>query len=117
MSAPKPVVVWISDLFFRARIESTARALGIPLFCGPGGALPPDGAFAGCLIDLESAGEGAFARLPEVAAAHHTVGFASHVRTELFERAAAAGCGEVLPRSRFVGELPALLRRLQGPEP
>ncbi len=37
-----------------------------------------------------------------------TIGFASHVDKDLLERARAAGCDEVLPRSRFfsrVGEL------------
>lgn len=38
-----------------------------------------------------------------------SVGFASHVDLELAEAARAAGCGEVLPRSRFFSTLPALL--------
>jgi hypothetical protein len=37
------------------------------------------------------------------------VGFGSHVEAELLAAARAAGCREVLPRSRFFRELPRLL--------
>ncbi len=39
-----------------------------------------------------------------------TVGFGSHVDEELLAAARAAGCKEVLPRSRFFARLPDLLR-------
>lgn len=39
-----------------------------------------------------------------------TIGFASHVDHALIESARAAGCGEVLPRSRFFSSLAALLK-------
>lgn len=39
-----------------------------------------------------------------------TVGFGSHVDEELLAAAHAAGCKEVLPRSRFFARLPDLLR-------
>ncbi len=38
-----------------------------------------------------------------------TVGFGSHVDEELLAAARAAGCDEVLPRSRFFARLPDLL--------
>lgn len=38
-----------------------------------------------------------------------TIGFASHGDRALAEAAAAAGCREVLPRSRFFATLPGLL--------
>ena len=38
-----------------------------------------------------------------------TVGFASHVDQELLAAAGAAGCDEVLPRSRFFARLGELL--------
>lgn len=41
--------------------------------------------------------------------ATRTVGFASHVDTDLIAAATAAGCSEVMARSRFFGSLPALL--------
>ncbi len=39
-----------------------------------------------------------------------TIGFGSHVDAELLAAAKAAGCTEVLPRSRFFARLPDLLR-------
>jgi len=38
-----------------------------------------------------------------------TIGFGSHVDHELLAAAVAAGCDEVLPRSRFFARLPELL--------
>ena len=39
-----------------------------------------------------------------------TVAYGPHVNTQRLEEARSAGCDRVLPRSRFVGELPELLR-------
>jgi hypothetical protein len=38
------------------------------------------------------------------------IAFLSHVQTELAERARAAGCQEVMPRSKFTQNLAAILR-------
>ena len=38
-----------------------------------------------------------------------TIGFGSHVDHELLDAARAAGCGEVLPRSRFFARLDHIL--------
>ena len=40
-----------------------------------------------------------------------TVAYGSHVDKDRLDAARAAGCDEVLPRSRFSSELPAWLRR------
>ena len=48
----------------------------------------------------------ALARIP-------TVGFASHVQTEVIEAARRAGVGEVMARSAFTQRLPELLVRDQ----
>jgi CheY-like chemotaxis protein len=42
------------------------------------------------------------------------VAFGSHVDTQSLAAARAAGCAEVMPRSKFSAELPALIRRLLG---
>jgi len=39
------------------------------------------------------------------------IGFFSHVQTELAQRARAAGCTEVMPRSKFTKELAAIFAR------
>jgi CheY-like chemotaxis protein len=58
-------------------------------------------------IDIEAA----VARLREAAGAVPTIAYGSHVDKARLDAARAAGCDEVLPRSRFSAELPALLRR------
>jgi hypothetical protein len=42
------------------------------------------------------------------------VAFGSHVDTAALAAAKAAGCAEVMPRSKFSAELPALIRRYFG---
>ena len=39
------------------------------------------------------------------------IAFGSHVNKARLDEARAAGCAEVLPRSKFSADLPALLRR------
>ncbi len=59
------------------------------------------------VVDLSRPGAlEALARLSGV----RTIGFGSHVDHDLLEAARAAGCTEVLPRSRFFARLPDLLR-------
>jgi len=43
-----------------------------------------------------------------------TVAYGSHVDKARLDAARAAGCDEVLPRSKFSAELPDLLRRYLG---
>jgi hypothetical protein len=40
-----------------------------------------------------------------------TLGFVSHVRTDLIQAAQQAGADEVLPRSAFTAQLPEILER------
>jgi CheY-like chemotaxis protein len=53
----------------------------------------------------------AVARLREAAGAVPMIAFGSHVDKARLDEARAAGCDEVLPRSKFSADLPALLRR------
>ena len=70
---------------------------------------PADLAAAGAqlvVVDLARPGVlDALAQLGDV----HSIGFASHVDRELAAAAEAAGCNEVLPRSRFFSTLTDLL--------
>jgi CheY-like chemotaxis protein len=68
------------------------------------------------VLDLDSPSLGALEGLRALrgepaAAGLSVVGFFSHVRPERGREGLAAGCSQVLPRSRFVAELPALLAR------
>ena len=59
------------------------------------------------------------ARLRDAAGAVPTIAFGSHVDKARLDEARAAGCDEVMPKSRFSSELPDLLRRYSscGGEP
>src|SRR5258706_10307927 len=73
-----PVLVLVGDFFFRAKIEATARAAGIAVRCCDDVAkLGAEETFSGCLVDLESAGARALARLPGPPAAPPPIGVPS----------------------------------------
>jgi hypothetical protein len=117
----KSVVACVEDLFFRSKIEATARHLNVPLrFVGPkelarAGAAPETGAI---LLELSSNGD-VLSAVRELrggkAAALPVIGFLSHVDKELAGQAAAAGVTQVMPRSQFSEGLPDLLMDLLAP--
>ncbi|MET0619039.1 MAG: hypothetical protein ABW056_02105 [Thermoanaerobaculia bacterium] len=115
----KSIVACVDDLFFRSKIEATARHLNVPV------------TFVACK-DLSKASEGAAAVLMElssngdaVAAVEQlrkgksagvpVIGFLSHVDKELARKAEAAGVTQVMPRSQFSEGLPDLLMDLLAP--
>lgn len=114
---PSPVHALVDDLFFRARIESTAAAAGVPLLVSRSLAelvrrIDADGG-AAVLVDLgmASAPE-AIATLKGRTAPPAVVAWGSHVDQEAMDAARGAGADRVLPRSAFTRRLPELLREL-----
>jgi CheY-like chemotaxis protein len=126
------VLVLVDDLFFGTRIAETARHVGVELEAVSTGnalvekALPDAGASSAAgaqrvatqkpaliVVDLNARTDALDALTRLQAAGNQTpvVAFLSHVQTELAERARAAGCSEVMPRSRFTQELAAILGR------
>jgi CheY-like chemotaxis protein len=119
------VLALVDDLFFGARIAETARRVGVELEAVSTGnalvdkALVEPGTGGGAqrpaliVVDLNAKTDAVEALTRLQAAGNQTpvVAFLSHVQTELAERARAAGCSEVLPRSRFTQDLPAILGR------
>src|SRR5262249_27106924 len=109
------VVALIDDLFFQAKVIETAKHLGVALrVCGTGDALLAEIAQQLprlIVVDLNarSAPLGAIERLPEGARQIPLVAFLSHVQTDLAEKARAAGCREVMPRSLFTRNLATIL--------
>ena len=111
------------DLIFTTKVLGTAKALGMDF--GTAGHL--DGALGVIaerrpklvLVDLD-AGE---ASAPEALAAYRAalapeatlLAFGSHVEAAKLAAAKAAGCDPVWPRSRFVTELPDLIRARLAP--
>ncbi len=111
-------VAVVTDLIFSTKIVGTARALGIDaqavatvealdqVLAGGGVRL--------VMVDMSLAGETAEESIRR-AAAHHplptVLAYYSHVQGELVKLAEAAGATLTMPRSKFSGELPTILKR------
>jgi len=117
-------VLLTHDLIFSTKVTSTARALGLEVAAAADLAraaeLCRDKRPRCVFIDLGVPDldiTAAVAQLRSAADAVPTVAYGSHVDKARLDAARAAGCDEVLPRSRFSAELPDLLRRyLEVPE-
>jgi CheY-like chemotaxis protein len=119
------VLALVDDLFFLAKIQETARIVGIEVQTVQVADLAERlAANAGCglVVDLNHRS----GNIPELirllksnltTAAVPVVGFLSHVQAELAASARAAGCDMVLPRSVLAKQLPDLLAKLNGPKP
>ncbi len=116
----------IEDLFFLAKIQETARKLGVQVeFVKTDRDLLPrleaEPAPALIIVDLNNANAKPVAMISKVrhnSALKKTslVGFVSHLDADLKHKAQEAGCDMVMPRSAFSQNLPALLRRHGLPE-
>ncbi len=121
------ILAVVDDLFFLAKIQETARWLGVKLQIARNPAeveaelaqsAPPNLV----IVDLNArqcpALEiiGAIDRHP-ARKKISLIGFVSHLQAELKQSAQAAGCDRVMPRSAFSLQLPALLRRYGLPDP
>ena len=102
------VAAFVPDLMDRSKVAGAAGPATEVTFVRS----PADLAGVGAeLAVLDLSRPGALDALPALAQAGvRTVGFASHVDRELIEAAQAAGCEQVLPRSRFFGTVSELLR-------
>jgi DNA-binding NarL/FixJ family response regulator len=111
-------IVLIDDLFFQAKLFETAKQTGTTLETVASGdllvkaaALSPT---ALIIVDL-NARQGALEAVEKLGAnapgnPRRMIAFLSHVQTDLAQRARAAGCQEVMPRSKFTENLAAILR-------
>jgi CheY-like chemotaxis protein len=114
------VLALVDDLFFQAKMTETARRMGVALQTVASGdalvAAAAGQAHRLVLVDL-NARQGALEAVERLRAAGNAqpiVGFLSHVQTELAEKARAAGCQEVLPRSKFTADLAEILGRAKS---
>jgi|SRR6185295_15485605 len=109
------VIAAIPDMFFRAKVLETAKALAVDL----GVARDADELLQQVrtekprlvLLDLQAA---ALQPLDTLVALEGipVVGFLAHEQVELREQALAAGCGEVLTKGQFSASLASILRRV-----
>jgi len=114
------ILALVDDLFFQARLRETARHVGVEVQTVATGeaflaeAQRESPALAVVDLNARTAAVEAIATLR--AAGLHTpvIGFFSHVQAELAERARAAGCDRLLPRSQFTRELPTILAEVKS---
>ncbi len=118
----KTIVACVEDLFFRSKIEATARHLNVPVRFTDVRGLPralKEGEAAALLLELTSNGETleAVRKLRNEAGTRDLpiVGFLSHVDRQLASDAESAGVTRVLPRSQFSETLPDLVMDLLAP--
>ena len=111
-------IVLIDDLFFQAKLHETAKLTGVTLETVMTGEQLVKSAQANraalIIVDL-NARQGALEAIERLGAntvgnPRHMIAFLSHVQTDLAERARAAGCQDVMPRSKFTQNLAAILR-------
>jgi CheY-like chemotaxis protein len=119
-------IVLIDDLFFQAKLFETAKLTGITLETASTGEQLLKAAAANpealVIVDL-NARQGALNAVEQLCKGNgegiisngpgnprRVIAFLSHVQTELAERARAAGCQDVMPRSKFTQNLAAILR-------
>jgi len=112
------ILLLINDLIFETKIRSTARAIGLEVETARSaaafGKAVPLRSYAGFIVDLD-AGPDAIDAIQATRSSPtcpELVAFGSHVQTELLAAARQAGADQVMPRSRFAAELPAMLTML-----
>jgi len=103
-----PVLFLCRDLMFVGRVTATARAANIPLATIRDPAkLPLEG--SKLIVDLNLDGALAAGGGWKAKTGGTAIGFVAHVDTVIIQAAKEAGYDQVMPRSRFVVELEALL--------
>ncbi len=121
--APTKILFFIEDLFFLAKIQETARKLGVKV----GFMKNEKEAIAtltsaeeadrpGLIVfDLNNANAKPLTLIPKLKTklkkSTSIIGFLSHLQGDLKAKAVEAGCDTVMPRSAFSQNLPNLLRR------
>jgi hypothetical protein len=122
--APTRIFCFIEDLFFLAKINETARKLGVKVEFVKGVDKEvvarildaPENERARLIVfDLNNANAKPLTLIPKFKTkfkrSTSVVGFLSHLQGDLKAKAAEAGCDTVMPRSAFSQSLPNLLRR------
>ncbi|WP_446745526.1 response regulator [Silvibacterium acidisoli] len=120
--APTRIYCFIEDLFFLAKIQETARKLGVKVAFVKAdkdivSKLSGDenGPPSLIVFDLNNANAKPLTLIPKIRTklkkGTSIIGFLSHLQGDLKVKATEAGCDMVMPRSAFSQNLPNLLRR------
>ncbi|MGE0480132.1 MAG: hypothetical protein AB7Q17_06625 [Phycisphaerae bacterium] len=112
---PRAIVALVSDLVFGSKLTATAAHLQLPITVARSvaalRAVLPDA--TAVLLDANHPEIDAPALVRELKTGHTAapvIVFLSHVQVELAAALRAAGADEVLARSKFTRDLPAILR-------
>jgi|SRR5215831_11802417 len=114
------VLALIDDLFFQSKLLETAKQLGVDVrMCTTPDALDAELAKSTprlVVVDLNARANplDAVGRVHAGGREIPLIGFLSHVQRDLAERARAAGCSEVMPRSKFTQNLATILARAKS---
>jgi hypothetical protein len=120
---PTRIFCFIDDLFFQAKIQETARKLGVKVEFVKGDKEAvsrlietPEAAKPTLVVfDLNNLNAKPMTLIPKFKSkfkkATSIVGFLNHLQGDLKAKAVEAGCDTVMPRSAFSQSLPNLLRR------
>jgi hypothetical protein len=126
--APTRIFCFIEDLFFLAKIQETARKLGVKVEFVKGDKdqvariyEAPDSEKPALLVfDLNNLNAKPMTLIPKFKSkfkkAVSIIGFLNHLQGDLKMKAIEAGCDTVMPRSAFSQSLPNLLRRYGAEE-
>jgi hypothetical protein len=121
--APTRIYFFIEDLFFFAKINETARKLGIkvafvkndPETIAKIIEAPEEERASLIVFDLNNTAAKPMTLIPKIKSklkkTTSIIGFLSHLQGDLKAKAVEAGCDMVMPRSAFSQNLPTLLRR------
>ena len=121
--SPIRIYCFIEDLFFLAKIQETARKLGVKVSFVKADkdivsrlADVPEGCRPSLIVfDLNNVSAKPLTLIPRLKSkmkrGTSVIGFLSHLQGDLKAKAMEAGCDMVMPRSAFSQNLPNLLRR------
>jgi CheY-like chemotaxis protein len=121
--APTRIVFFIEDLFFQAKIQETARKLGVKVAFMKNEKESVAALTASeeedrpglIVFDLNNTNAKPLTLIPKLKAklkkSTSIIGFLSHLQGDLKAKAVEAGCDTVMPRAAFSQNLPNLLRR------
>lgn len=111
-----PRVVALADMLFSSRIRGTAQVVGVPVHIARSARAVHEAAAAGArlvLLDLDNRAADPPALIRELRETHgdtvRIIAFVSHVHAAAIVAAREAGADQVLARSAFVRDLPAIL--------
>jgi hypothetical protein len=122
-NAPTRIFCFIDDLFFTAKIQETARKLGVKVEFVKGDKevvaritdAPETERPKLLVFDLNNVNAKPMTLIPKfklkLKKSTSIIGFLSHLQGDLKMKAVEAGCDTVMPRSAFSQSLPSLLRR------